>query len=75
MIQGWQEEILREIGVQQLTKAMIAKVIFRVRRWQMRKKFQQEKYTIDPGQSNLSQQYENDFWSKMIFEQKKSKNA
>ena len=28
-----------------------------------------------PGQSNLSQQYENKFWSKMIFEQKKSRNA
>ena len=28
------------------------------------------KYTMDPGQSNLSQQYENNCWSKMIFEQK-----
>ena len=28
------------------------------------------KYTMDPGQLNLSQQYENNCWSKMIFEQK-----
>ena len=27
-------------------------------------------YTMDPGQSNLSQQKEKVFWSKMIFEQK-----
>ena len=31
------------------------------------------KYTMDPGQSNLSQQLGNNFWSKMIFEQKKTK--
>ena len=30
----------------------------------------QDKYTMDPGQSNLSQQYENNFWSKMTFEKK-----
>ena len=37
----------------------------------------QEKYTKDHGWSNLYQQEENNFWSKMIFEQKKkkSKNA
>ena len=35
----------------------------------------QDKYTMDPGQSNLSQKYENNFQLKMIFEQKKSKNA
>ena len=29
----------------------------------------QDKYTMDPRQSNLSQQKENDFWSKMTFEQ------
>ena len=28
------------------------------------------KYTMDPGYLNLSQQYENNCWSKMIFEQK-----
>ena len=28
------------------------------------------KYTMDLGQLNLSQQYENNCWSKMIFEQK-----
>ena len=33
----------------------------------------QDKYTMDPGWSNLSQQLGNSFWSKMIFEQKKSK--
>ena len=33
-------------------------------------KHKQDKYTMDPGQSNLSQQCENNYWSKMIFEQK-----
>ena len=28
------------------------------------------KYTMDPGWLNLSQQYESNYWSKMIFEQK-----
>ena len=31
---------------------------------------QQDKYTMDPGQSRLSQHKEEIFWSKMIFEQK-----
>ena len=31
---------------------------------------QQDKYTMDPGQSTLPQQKEKTFWSKMIFEQK-----
>ena len=35
----------------------------------------QDKYTMDPASSNLSQQQEDNFWSKMMFEQNKSKNA
>ena len=31
---------------------------------------EQDKYTMDPGQSSLCQQNEKVFWSKMIFEQK-----
>ena len=31
---------------------------------------EQNKYTTDPGQLNLSQQYENNCWTKMMFEQK-----
>ena len=31
---------------------------------------QQDKYTMDPGQSSLSPHIEKFFWSKMIFEQK-----
>ena len=30
----------------------------------------QDKYTMDPGQSSLSQHKEKMFWAKMIFEQK-----
>ena len=30
----------------------------------------QDKYTMDPGKSSLSQHKEKIFWSKMIFEQK-----
>ena len=33
-------------------------------------KFKQDKYTMDPVQSSLSQQKEKKFWSKMFFEQK-----
>ena len=33
----------------------------------------QDKYIMDPGQSSLSQQKEKKFWSKMIFEQNKTK--
>ena len=36
-----------------------------------RKSTKQDKYTMDPGQSSLSQQKEKKIWSKMIFEQKK----
>ena len=39
------------------------------------KKLKQDKYTMAPGQSSLSQQKEKQFRSKMIFEQKKLKNA
>ena len=33
-------------------------------------KTEHNKYTMDPGQSSLSQNEENIFWLKMIFEQK-----
>ena len=33
-------------------------------------KIEQDKYTMDPGQSSLSQQKDKKIWSKMIFEQK-----
>ena len=33
----------------------------------------EDKYTMDPGQSSLSQHKEKNFWSKMIFEQKTNK--
>ena len=33
-------------------------------------KIEQDKYTMDPGQSSLSQQKEKKNWSKMNFEQK-----
>ena len=37
------------------------------------KKSKQDKYTMDPGQSSLSQQKVKKFQLKMIFEQKKDK--
>ena len=39
----------------------------------MKEKKKEDKYTMDPGQSNASQQSENNFLSKMIFDQKKLK--
>ena len=36
-------------------------------------KNKQDKYTMDPGQSSLSQHKEKMFWSKMIFKQKTNK--
>ena len=33
-------------------------------------KYEQDRYTMDPGYSSLSQDKEKFFWSKMIFEQK-----
>ena len=36
---------------------------------------QQDKYTMDPGWSNLSQQSENSFQQKVIFEKKQLKNT
>ena len=35
--------------------------------------YKQDKYTMDPRYSNLSQQSENKFWSKVIFAQKNQK--
>ena len=42
---------------------------------QKQKYINQDKCTMDPGKSNLSQHKEKMFWSKMIFKQKQLKNA
>ena len=39
----------------------------------MKNENKQDKYTIDPGYSNLSEESENNLWLKMIFEQKNQK--